>query len=162
MNICIIGNPLLELGEDERDRFTGKSISWDGWGDLFYDLLKVPPPVDYAAGEPFSDFEARKTSNFSQFVCEKGFPLLSRISDIYDDVIFQSDEIKELRNECITLQGYFAGTRPGAEVLRNLIAACDSAIVVGAGIILSGDYNRLDPDKEKQTTAGYIDRRLHV
>src|SRR5687768_3014148 len=104
MNICIVGNPSLGLGEDERDRFTGKSISWDGWSDLFYDFLKVPPPVDYAAGESFSNYEARNRTSFSQFVSGMGFPLLARINDIYDDFVFRSDEIKELRNECITLQ----------------------------------------------------------
>ena len=129
----------MGLGVDERDRFTGKRISWDGWNDLFHGFLQVPSPLGYESDQAFSDFEAKKKTDFSQFVRRKGFPMLARVHDIYGDFDFSPDEVQQLRAECISLSDAFAESRPGSKVLKNLIEACDLALEKGTGLVLSGD-----------------------
>jgi hypothetical protein len=55
------------------------------------------------------------------------FPMLCRFKDMYEDAVFESDEVKMLRDECVKLK---TGSQDDATnlALRKLFYCCDEAI----------------------------------
>ena len=66
------------------------------------------------------------------------YPMLGRIWSVYVECMFSTDELSELRGECVKLKS--ETTQPEAtRALRKLMYACDEAAKRGFSLILSGD-----------------------
>lgn len=66
------------------------------------------------------------------------YPMLARIEDMYEDYIFNPEEVKQLREECLKMQT----TKPDSAAdlaLRKLIYACDEALKENSYLMFSGD-----------------------
>lgn len=55
------------------------------------------------------------------------FPMLCRFKDMYEDAIFEVEEVKMLRDECLTLKAKSQDNSTDL-VLRKLLYCCDEAI----------------------------------
>lgn len=66
------------------------------------------------------------------------FPMLSRINYIFEDVFFNAEEVKQLRNECVEIRS--VTTNLAADLgLRKLLYSCDEALKVNYCLELSCD-----------------------
>lgn len=66
------------------------------------------------------------------------YPMLSKINYMYEDALFNPQEVKTLREECIQLKTITTNSKADL-AFRKLIYACDKAIEVGFYLDLSCD-----------------------
>ena len=123
-------NPLTGLFTGD-DRDTGIRIGGDEWGELLFDILKCPPPGP--VGDP-STYQERRSAEV--LGCLSRYPMLARMSDIFEDAWYNPEEIAALRAECVQVRDEEGGgVTP--EALRKLIAACDEALKESTGVYLA-------------------------
>ena len=66
------------------------------------------------------------------------FPMLYRIDDMYEDVVYTEHEAKDLRNECLRVKEIREGqTEIGG--LDKLLYACEKAMSKNYGIYMASD-----------------------
>jgi hypothetical protein len=117
----------------------------EDWHAVFIGLLHAGPDEDdlqqLRDGKFF--FRFRKTKAFEKRWRQKfreattEYPMLGRISSIYDQCLFFPDDLTELRGECLKLKSGTA--QPEAvKALRRLLYACDEAATRGFSLILLG------------------------
>jgi hypothetical protein len=102
-------------------------LVFDGadWDAVFHDVLGVPKVR--AKGET-------KDGDLGIH----GYPMLSRLDDMYEDVIYKREEVGQLRAECIKVQE--STQHPLAlKGLQTFIRACDEALRLNMGLYLAGD-----------------------
>jgi hypothetical protein len=138
LDICLIKNPLDKWNQEKGDRYSGMQITWDEWSDLFYNVLNVQKPDEYANVESYNEFNARQRHLFEEDLRCKGFPLLGRIADIYEDSCFLSDEVPDLLNECLSI-AQKAEDILAKNALNKLITVCVEAKKGDFGIVLVSD-----------------------
>lgn len=94
------------------------------------------------SGKPYDDAEhILKKRNDNRNLFQKlfpAYPMLGRINYIYEDVIFNPEEVKKLREECLKLQTSKSDSAAGLG-LRKLIYACDEALKENFYLIFSAD-----------------------
>jgi hypothetical protein len=66
------------------------------------------------------------------------YPMLFRLRDLYEDVLFEDFEVEGLRNECVNAKKMIKSDR-GQEGLEKLIRACDLAIASKMALCLDSD-----------------------
>jgi len=113
------------------DHDTGVRIGGDEWGELFFDILGCPPPGDL--GDPSTDAQRRSAEVLRSL---PRYPMLARISDIFEDSWYNPEEIAALRTECLQVRDEAAGGQT-SKALRKLIAACDEALKERTGVYLA-------------------------
>jgi len=97
-------------------------------GRIKYENLK--------SNEEFQKAAEHNRKIFQNFASE--YPMLGRIDDIYQDYVFDFEEIQKLLDECLKLQSQ----KPNAAAdlaLRKLIYACDEALKENSYLVFSGD-----------------------
>lgn len=137
LDICIVKNP-LEGWDSSSDRNIRLQLFYEEWASFFYDSIGVPKPQTYSSGELYHDYAKRQEELFSTDLSWKGFPLLSRICDIYQDATFLSEEVAVLRDECVRAEKV-AQEELASNFIKKLMYGCDLAIKSESGLVLISD-----------------------
>lgn len=117
------------------DGFNGKE-----WFALFNDVLGCRLIEPFPSLQNENNPHAPGTKNELQLQqLLRDFPMLARISSLYDDVVYESAEVMQLRNECLALTPSASSNQLALSGLNKLIAACEEALRSGASIILASD-----------------------
>ncbi len=120
----------------ENGRFLEIGFNDSDWEALFLDVLHCPVMEPRAEGETYVKHLEQYQKEFQQSI--PACPMLGRIWDIYEDVAYTPEEVKQLCEECLKIQ--VATTSPSAlRALRKLIFACDEALKVGQALFLASD-----------------------
>lgn len=138
LDICVKKDPAAKWDDENGDHYTGMQIGFEEWEDLFYGVLKVPQPERYIEGELFIRFDERQKRLFKEDVAKKGYEMLARIWDIYQDAEFAPAELKRLLDECLKLEK-ITESLPAHSALEMLIIGCREALKSEAGLVLVSD-----------------------
>jgi hypothetical protein len=109
----------------EVDRKLSVGLTYDEWYSLFFQVLRKSVgqsedrPVDFQ--EPVD-----------------GYPILSRLNDIHDDVTVEQFEVRQLRSECLRVEAISTGNTAAQKCLRKLLLICRWAEESKTGIYFSG------------------------
>ena len=123
------------VDEDDADFYVGFGFHETDWVALFFDVLKCPKR-EMLEGEDITAFEKREHERFQH--CTAGFPLLGRMFTMFRDANYYSDEVGQLREQCLKLQSE-TSHEGGRRALDKLILACDKALAANMGLILISD-----------------------
>jgi hypothetical protein len=109
------------------------------WAALFKDVLRCPVSLDqpYSPGDNLNERHEKFRLKFQQAIPEH--PMLARIWDTYIDITYEPEEIGELRDECLKTQAIAASHPVALKGLSKLISACDEALRLESGLLLSSD-----------------------
>jgi hypothetical protein len=107
------------------------------WLAVFVNILHCPIEVDepYAPGDSLDELDERIRLKFQRAIPE--YPMLGRIWDTYIDIMYQQEEISELRDECLKVVALASSNPVALQGLGKLIAACDEALGRGDSIMLA-------------------------
>ena len=94
------------------------------WEALFSVALGCPEYDQHVEGEDSNECQERNRRRFQQSLPEQ--QMLSRIFDMYEDYLFSTEEVAQLREECSKLMGVVVHP-PAVKALRKLIFACNKA-----------------------------------
>src|SRR5829696_8333634 len=89
-------------GHTDDDFFVGFEFTHIDWEALFFGVLKCPEWGEMQDGEDYSAYRLREYERFQ--ICTSRFPMLGRIFDMYEDAGYTSDEVGQLREQCLKLQ----------------------------------------------------------
>lgn len=111
------------------------------WAALFRDVLNCPMNLNepYTPGDNLDERHERFRLMFQQAL--EDYSMLGRIWDTYIDITYESDEVDELRAECLRVIPIAANksNHVALEALNKLINACDEALKVGASLVFTSD-----------------------
>jgi hypothetical protein len=124
-------------GIDEGDVDLNIDFTGPDWKALFYDLLNCPKVEPYVQGEDIYEYDERNRAAFRQSIPE--YPMLGRIWNMYEDVGYTAEQVRQLRDECLKLQATATANPHAIEALGKLILACNEAIKMGRGLFLVSD-----------------------
>jgi len=140
------GNGVLDLslakdpktwGQNFNDRHLKACIN-DADLESIYDII-APNRMkytDYKQSEDYQKFVENNKKILEQAAIE--YPMLGRINDMYEDYIFNPEEVKKLREECLTLKSFDLNLSADL-ALRKLIYACDEAVKDNLYLMFSSD-----------------------
>jgi len=114
LSICAVTEP-TSWHDTQSESARWLDIAFDGsdWEAVFRDMLNTPRiPSEY--------------------------PMLCRIDNLYEDVIYKREEVGHLRDECLRTQAITSNPR-ALEGLRKLILACDEALNLDMGLYFASD-----------------------
>ena len=102
-------------------------LIFDGadWDALFCDVLKV-------------QMVSNKKDYVESPLSLADYPMLGRITDMYEDVTYKCEEVIFLRDECIKIQ-LASQNLLAQRGLQVLIKACDEALTLNMGLYLASD-----------------------
>jgi len=108
-------------------------LNYREWYELFFIVLGA----DGTEYGPFSETDSSpRPDHFDNPVTE--YPMLSRINDVYLDVVFEAHEVQELEDECNRLAN--STSNPHAlSGLRKLLEMCADAKALGLSIYMMCD-----------------------
>lgn len=126
LKIYAVPNPTSwQDTQSESSRWLDLTFDGAEWDAVFYDTFGLPK-LDIKAGAEGHDLIAHR------------YPMLSRIDDMYEDVIYKREEIEQLRAECLKVQE-IAKSPLAVKGLQTLISACDEALKLSTGLYLASD-----------------------
>ena len=139
LDICLKKDAEGNWNDATGDRFSGLQLTGPEWHHIFNVVLQVPDQFD-TTGEQRDIYEyfTSQERQFQDFVTEKGFRMLSRIRDLYQDVVFHSGDIESLRNECVAL-GKSTDDELALSGLAKLSLMCEEALESSSGLVLISD-----------------------
>ena len=139
MSLSIMKNP----GEDKWDAAAGDyNLDFVIEGKDFDAIQRVIdvsfPPTERLENEGYDDYEKRLKERYLSAASEKGYPLLGRIWDWYDDAVYLSSDVARLRDECLKAQSESRAPEiVGA--MNKLMTACERALALNSGIFVGAD-----------------------
>ncbi len=136
LDLSVAKNP-QKWGQDVADRQLKVCINFVDVESI-HDVV-APNRVkfcEYKEGEDYQKFVENNRKILEQAFFE--YPMLGKIDDMYADFVFNSEEAKKLRVECLKLQATKLNTAADL-ALRKLIYACDEALKENSYLIFSGD-----------------------
>ena len=137
LDICVVKDPVG--GDTVGDRFTGMQLTPSEWAAIFHNVLKVPEEFTFEDFEQQpQDIYERQEQLFRSFVLSKGYEMLSRIWDIYQDALFLPSEVDALQKECRELE-HTTLDRLALSGLKKLRLASEQAIDAESGLALFSD-----------------------
>jgi hypothetical protein len=110
---------------------------WE-WEALFFAVLGAPRWERGEANEDVFTWERRQKRNFEESLAAKGYEMLGRITDMYEDCEYLPHEVLKLREECFGLKRHINNS-DAAEGLRKLVVACNEAEKIDSGLVLLSD-----------------------
>lgn len=106
-------------------------LTGDEWYALFFDVLRCPEEVPESS-TPDDDWRDDYSVKFMQAIPD--YPLLGQMWDIFNYVSYEPQEIGQLREECLRVQGR-TSNETALKGLAKLIVACDEANKAGYGLV---------------------------
>lgn len=137
-NISIKKNPegIWDLSQGDHRlnfNFGGKDF------DELNNLLNVKlAPTKKSDSEDYVDYNERLKRRYIKVATEKGYKMLGRFSDCYENVIFLSSETEELLEECLKLKEKTKNS-DAIIALDKLIKTCNEALKTNSGIFFGSD-----------------------
>ena len=122
--------------DESTDRHLHRGILEPEWVALFFKVLGCPPAEPYVNGEDTNEFRKRFRQRFREAIPE--YPMLARITDYYDDVWYQAEEVVRLRGECERVR-CATEEKDALKALMELLAACQEAQSQNLGLLLVAD-----------------------
>ena len=125
-----------EGGHHKDDFYVGFDFHWGDWEALFWGALNAAGRDGYIQGEDINEFHERNRRKFQESISE--YPLLGRIFDRYEDVVYEAEEVNQLRDECLRAR---EGTNHAGAIkaLNKLTLACNKASGHVLGLRLISD-----------------------
>lgn len=108
----------------------------EDWKAIFIDLFRCPALDQYTNSEDIASYTERNRLRFEQHL--KGYPMLSRIFDMYEYASYDATEVQLLHDECLKLRT----DQPHllAQVaLSKLLTGCYAALFKKAALVLVPD-----------------------
>lgn len=115
--------------------FLGLEFDAGHWSALFEETLGLKPAENYREGEDVRRYYLRQELAFRKGL--SGYPMLSRLWDVYTAIWFDSGEVDQLLAECQDIER-LCSQEPGAALLKLLIKACEQCQAVNQGLVLGG------------------------
>ncbi len=128
------GNGVLDIlvvkdfddwSETSENRNPKVCFNQNDWEAVFIDTFHCPSVQPYIEGENIFEHTERNRKLFQQSIPD--YPMLGRIFDMYEDYIFNFEEVGKLRQECLKAMP-LASSSAANLALRKLIYVCDEAI----------------------------------
>jgi hypothetical protein len=140
LDIVIMMNPFGEWDEKQGDHPTDFTIGASEWWALFFDLdaLGLPEWEESVDGEDTGAYYERQKILFQQNAKNKGYEMLGRIWDTYQDAEYLPSEVNQLLEECTRLK-QSTNNSQALSALANLISACYEALKISSGLRLLSD-----------------------
>ena len=138
LDIAVMMNPGGEWNDSDGDHATHLAIEPKEWEELFFNALKVPEWENRIEGEDMGAYYDRQKKLFQENLRNKGYEMLGRIWDMYDDAIYWPSEINQLLRECLEVQKITQNTF-ALSAIEKLISACHQALLIKSGLCLSSD-----------------------
>lgn len=124
------------LRKHDQDVYLNFDFTDDDWSALYFGALHCSEREPYVQGEDIIERNNRWLVKF--LTCCADYPMLGRISDMYEDAAFEANEVTELKKQCIYLRS--TTNHEGAKrALAKLIIVCNKAIENQLGILLISD-----------------------
>jgi hypothetical protein len=121
---------------ESTDRALGIYLGGHEWSALFRQVLSCPEGPPFKPGDILDEWKTKHQAEFQESIPD--YPMLGRIWDTYIDVVYQPEEIKQLREECLRVQASTLNENALAG-LAKLVQACDEASKLGSGLLLLSD-----------------------
>lgn len=149
LTICIVKNPVyvwderrqcntMEWNPEQGDRSLDFFLSGKDF-DAVQDFLDIKlSSTGKREGESLEEHEERLKNMWLEAAKEKGFEMLGRIWDWYDDAIYFPSDINQLLAECQKIKEN-AQNPDQSEAMDKLINACREAFKTESGIYLACD-----------------------
>jgi hypothetical protein len=138
LDIAVMMNPFGEWDESKGDHHTDLGIKPKEWEELFFKVLQAPPHQKYIDGEDIYEYDKRQERLFKKDLKDKGYEMLGRIWDIYQDAEYLPSEVNQLLEECLEAQKR-TNNEYALSALEKLISACREALKIGSGLCLLSD-----------------------
>ena len=106
------------------------------WETLFIKALGAHEWRQLPGGDYPEDYDEQQRSKFYESIPE--FPRLRTIYDMYEDYVFDTNEARELRDECTRLKMRLT-EEPSIRAVRKLIYGCDKAIEANCSLMFVCD-----------------------
>ena len=121
---------------ESTDRHLKGGLSMTGWAALFFKVLGCPEAEPFVEGEDINEYDERYRQRFREAILD--YPMLGRITDYYDDVWYEPEEVVQLRDECVSVQSN-TKDQDALRDLDELLRACDEAQRHNLGLFLAAD-----------------------
>jgi len=121
------GRPLnlyLRKAENLKIRFDGLE-----WAQLFYVVLGCPTADEYLPSEDIKVWQERNERKFREAIPD--FPMLAELNDIYSKLLFNQNQIQELKNEILEVIPKADKNEPALQGLMKLKDGCEKALEKG-------------------------------
>lgn len=138
LDIAVMMNPFGEWNASAGDHHTNLGIKPWEWEDLFFNVLQAPQYETHDDGEKFAEHHERQERLFKEDLKDKGYEMLGRIWDIYQDAEFLPSEIDKLLAECLEVQQKTQNVH-ALSALENLILASRLSLEIKSGLRLLSD-----------------------
>ena len=123
-------------GRHKDDFYIGFDFHIDDWVALFWNTLNAARREEYTRGEDIAEFDERYRRRFEASLSQ--YPLLARISGMYEDAAYGAKEVHQLRDECLRVRGS-TKVKEGIRALNKLVLACNKASDRGMALLLMAD-----------------------
>jgi|ERR1051325_1348378 hypothetical protein len=122
----------LNPGASIKDRALSFGLTHKEWSALYFDALGVDRSgYDHWAQQ---NPDAARGTVISSFADEiEGFPLLSRINSYLIDIVFERDEIEQLKQECLKARE-LTSNKLAQSALEKLLTLCNEAQTLSLNI----------------------------
>lgn len=118
--------------QTQKNRSLGIDFLGKEWGALFFKVLECPEEPDDYSKEIYEQYKMQFQATIPQY------PYLARIWDIYIDIYYKPEEIKDMLGECIQIKSQSANVL-AEQGLTKLIKACEIALRENSGLLLLSD-----------------------
>lgn len=135
LHIGVKKEPRGRWDEKKGDRHLHLFITDREWEQLFHDVLLVPINEPYIHSD---EQDEHFKMLFQENLKDKGYEMLGRIWDVYDDVFYFPSDINKLLEECLEVQQKTENIVVIA-ILEKIIFACQEALKVKSGLSLRAD-----------------------
>ncbi len=128
------GNGVLDIlavkdfndwSETSENRNLKVCFNQNDWEAVFVGTRQCPKWQPYIEGENVFEHKERNRKLFQQSIPD--YLMLGRIFDMYEDYIFNPEEVGKLRQECLKATP-LASNSAASLALRKLIYVCDEAL----------------------------------
>ena len=125
-------------GMKEPEGYLHIDLSGDEWASLFLEELNCPTAAiePYSADQDLELWRERYKLRFQEAI--PTYPMLGRISDFYDYTSYGQEEIAQLREECLRIQGH-SNNEKTLRALAKLLEGCNQVSRVDLGLLLVPD-----------------------
>lgn len=137
LRVAVMRNPVGDWDTKQGDRHLNIDIEPDEWEALFFDALDASW-ADRIEGEDGWAYLERQRKLFGQALSAKGYEMLGRIWEIYQDAAYLPSEVGKLREESLSVQK-MTDDAAALEALRKILFACDEAQRIDSGIRMLSD-----------------------
>jgi hypothetical protein len=137
-DIVIMRNPPGDWSTEEGDRQTNLAIDGSDFLAIQKFIDVSIEPVEYSKDEVWIEYHQWQKERYLNAAAEKGYEMLGRFWYEYDDAVYLSQEINQLREECLKVKN----SSQNLDLIiaaDKILEACDEASKTGSGLLFGCD-----------------------